>query len=182
MLRLFEDANGDGRYQASESVLPHIQAQLYHGGLERRPDGVLRASYLEPFGRYQVQILEQSIRDPYLRPATGYTFSFVADPGRTKNIDIPMQRVPLVRGSVRGLRRAPSRLKVHVLRGGLEAASAEVYRDGGFALRLEAGRYTVRLMDVISHERLYEDVLYVPPGEELVSVLFELGGAEGQEQ
>ena len=105
---------------------------------------------MQPYGAYQVQIVERSIRDPLLVPATGYTFSFIADPGRTKRIDIPLQRMPIVTGYVRGLEMAPSRLRLLVFEGDEQVETADLYRDGGFTLRLPRGRYELRLIDVLS--------------------------------
>ncbi len=150
LLRIFEDANGDGRKDKDERLLPYVKAQLYHAAWERLPDGVLRAAYLEPYAAYQVQILESSIRDPHLTPATGYTFSFIADPGRTKVIDVPMQRVPAIRGTIVNADRAPSRLRVRI--SGVQ--DIPVFRDGGFTVQLKPGIYTLSVEDVLTGEVL----------------------------
>ena len=149
VIRVFEDLSGDGHYQSNEPLRPEVQVQLYQAGLTRLPGGTLRASFLQPFTEYQVQILERSILDPLLVPATGYTFSFIADPGRTKRIDIPLQRMPVVAGYVRGMEIAPSRLRLLVSRGGEQVETADLYRDGGFTLRLPPGKYELRLVDVL---------------------------------
>ncbi len=164
LLRIFEDENGNGRLDGAERILPHVEAQLYHAGLVRTQEGTLRAAFLEPFTAYQVQILEASIRDPLLRPATGYTFSFVADPGRTKILDIPLVRLPQVTGTVGVMDRAPARLQVRVLQSGELVETAEVYRDGAFALRLAAGSYTLQLRDLVSKEVVEEASFVVPLG------------------
>lgn len=166
VIRIFEDLSGDGHYQPDEPLRPEVKVQLYQAGLTRQPDGTLRASFLQPFTEYQVQVLERSIRDPLLTPLAGYTFSFIADPGRTKRIDIPLQRMPVVTGYVRGMEIAPSRLRLLVSRGEEQVETADLYRDGGFTLRLPPGRYELSLVDVLG-ERSFASArqsVFVQPG------------------
>ena len=165
VLRIFEDEDGDGIYDANERIMPEVEAQLYHAGMRREKDGVLRASYLEPYAAYQVQIMERSIRDPNLIPQAGYAFSFIADPGRSKTMDIPLSRPLSVKGTIKGLRRAPSRVRIAVWQGGAEVRTADVYRDGGFFLRLTPGRYTLRLTDILNGDGLGVQPLVVVPGK-----------------
>ena len=170
LLRPFEDLSGNGRLDPGEPLLPEVDVQLFHATLQRTSSGALRALYLEPYAAYQVQIIEQSIRDPWLRPTTGYSFSFIADPGRTKVVDIPLQRVPLVRGLVRSFERPASRLRVRALMDGMPVATAEVYRDGGFALRLAQGTYVLRLEDAVEETLLLQQPLVVPAGTRVMDV------------
>ncbi len=156
-LRIFEDLNGNGKQDANEQILPHIDAQLYQSGWTRLKTGALYSAHLEPYQRYQVRILEASVRDPLLHPATGWTFSFTADPGRRKVIQVPMQPLVRVAGQVTALDRAPLRLRVLV--NGEE--HAEVYRDGGFALQARPGRHTLTIMDVLDQEVLAEKIIEV---------------------
>ncbi len=150
VIRVFEDLDGDGRYGPGEPLRPEVQVQLYQAGLERQGSGTLRAVFLQPYGRYQVEVIERSIRDPLLVPATGYTFSFIADPGRTRRIDIPLQRLPVVTGLVRGLAVSPARLRLLVFQGGEQVEAADLYLDGGFTLQLRPGRYRLLLVDVVT--------------------------------
>lgn len=156
-LRIFEDLNGNGKQDANEQILPHIDAQLYQSGWTRLKTGALYSAHLEPYQRYQVRILEASVRDPLLHPATGWTFSFTADPGRRKVIQVPMQQLVRVAGQVTALDRAPLRLRV--LLNGEE--HADVYRDGGFALQARPGRHTLTIMDVLDQEELAEKAIEV---------------------
>ena len=159
-LRIFEDLNGNGNQDANERILPHIDAQLYQSGWTRLKTGALYSAHLEPYQRYQVRILEASVRDPLLHPATGWTFSFTADPGRRKVIQVPMQQLVRVVGQVTALDRAPLRLKVLLN----SEEHAEVYRDGGFALQVRPGRYTLTIIDVLDQEIIAENPLRsVPP-------------------
>lgn len=173
VLRVFEDLDGDGRYRPGEPIRPEVEVQLYQAGLERRPGGTLRAGFLQPYGVYQVQIIERSIRDPLLTPATGYTFSFIADPGRTREIDIPLQRMPVVTGIVRGLEMAPSRLRLLVFKGDRQVETADLYRDGGFTLRLSPGPYELRLIDVVTGRSFPSggQSIFVAPGTQEPLVL-----------
>ena len=165
VLRIFEDEDGDGVFDANERIMPEVEAQIYHAGLRREKDGALSAAYLEPYAAYQVQIIERSIRDPNLSPQAGYSFSFIADPGRSKTIDIPLSRPLSIKGTIEGLRRAPSRVRVAVWQGGAQVRTADVYRDGGFFLRLTAGRYTLRLTDMLNGDVLGAQPLVVAPGK-----------------
>ena len=172
LLRLFEDRNGNGALDPGELLMPDVEVQLFHAPLRRTPSGALRAMYLQPYAAYQVRILEQSIRDPWLRPQTGYAFSFIADPGRTKVLDIPLQRVPLVRGRVHAFERPNARLRVRALARGALVATAPVYRDGGFALRLPPGRYVLQLDDGVDGTMLQQQPLSVPAGARILDVAF----------
>ncbi len=156
-LRIFEDINRNGLQDLAEPLLPHIDAQLYQGGWSRLRTGALYAAYLEPYRRYQVRILEASIRDPDLHPVTGFTFSFTADPGRRKLIHVPMQRRIPVSGVIIGLDRTSLRLKILV--NGTE--ETEIYRDGRFALHLRPGQYTLTVMDVLDQESLAQETIEV---------------------
>ena len=167
-LRIFEDLNSNGKQDGNERILPHIDAQLYQSGWTRLKTGALYSSHLEPYQRYQVRILEASVRDPLLNPASGWTFSFTADPGRRKIIRVPMQQLVRVVGQVTALDRAPLRLKV-LFNG---EGHAEVYRDGGFALQLRPGRYTLTVKDVLDQEVLAEKSIEV--GTALIHVTVDL--------
>ena len=151
-LRIFQDINGNGLQDPAEPILSHIDAELYQGGWTRLRTGALYAAYLEPYQRYQVRILEASIRDPALHPATGLEFSFTADPGRSKIIHVPMQRLIPVVGKITGLDRTPLRLKILLN----QSEVTDVYRDGGFALHLRPGHYTLTVVDILDQEPLAE--------------------------
>ena len=156
-LRIFEDINGNGLQDLTEPILSHIDAELYQGGWTRLQTGALYAAYLEPYQHYQVRILEASIRDPALHPATGLEFSFTADPGRSKIIHVPMQRLTPVMGEITGLDRTPLRLKIFLN----QTEASDVYRDGGFALHLRPGHYTLTVVDILDHEPLAEKMIEV---------------------
>ncbi len=169
ILRIYEDRNGNNQLDRGE-LLPEVEAQLFHATLRRTTQGTLRAHSLESFTAYQVQILASSIRDPMLHPLPGYTFSFLADPGQTKIIDIPLVRPAHIAGRVAIWDRAASRLEVKVLQDADDIASAPIYRDGGFSLRLSPGRYMLQLRDVVSGEILAVQELMVPPAVERMEV------------
>ncbi len=170
ILRIFEDLDGNGRPDAGEPLLPDVEAQIFHASLHRADNGVLHALYLEPYATYQVQLIEQSISDPWLRPATGYAFSFIADPGRTKLVDIPLQRIPLIRGRVQSVDRPAARLRIRAFLGDTPVGRADVFRDGGFALRLRHGSYVLVLEDAADDTVLLTRPLLVPAGMRVVDV------------
>ncbi len=161
VLRIFEDLNRNGRKDPAEPILPDVEVQVWHAPVSRRNDGTLIATFLQPNTAYQVQIIEHSIRDPWLRPAPGYSFSFMAEPGRVKELDIPLQRLPLIRGRIAPLARPPGRLQVVAMIGQEVVETSPVYRDGGFALRLQPGQYTLRVEDVVDMSILFEEPLEV---------------------
>lgn len=156
-LRIFEDRNGNGLQEDTEPILPHIEAELFQGGWTRLRTGALYAAHLEPYQRYQIRILEASIRDPSLHPATGPEFSFTADPGQRKILHVPMQRFVPVTGMVTGLDRTPLRLNILLD----QEKEAEVYRDGGFTLHLRPGRYTLTVVDILDQIPLAEKTIQV---------------------
>ena len=167
-LRIFEDVNANGKQDSGERILPHIDAQLYQSGWTRLKTGALYSAHLEPYQRYQVRILEASIRDPSLHPATGWDFSFTADPGRRKVIHVPMQQLVHVTGQITALDRAPLRLKVLLN----NEERTEVYRDGGFALQVRPGRYTLTIIDVMDQDVLAEKSVEI--GTEPIRVTIDL--------
>ena len=149
-LIIFKDLNSNGQQDSGEPLLTHFRAQLYNAHWSREADGTLYASHLEPFGIYQVRIIEASVHDPNLQPLYGYTFSFRADPGRTKRLYVPMQPKLQVPGRILDLDRAPSRLIVQTEDG----VQAPVYRDGGFTLVVSAGQHQIIVSDVLTKEVL----------------------------
>ena len=151
-LRIFEDRNGNGKQDSTEGILPHIEAQIHQTGWTRLRTGALYIAQLEPYQRYQVHLIEASIRDPLLYPATGLSFSFTADPGRKKIIHIPMQRLVPVTGKITGLDRTPLRLKIHQD----SIKTVDVYRDGGFSMYMRPGDYTLTVIDVLDEHTLAE--------------------------
>ncbi len=175
LLRVFEDHDGDGHRDPAEPLLPAVEVQVFHAPLRRMASGVLRAMHLEPYAAYQVRIIEQSVGDPWLRPATGHTFSFVADPGRAKVIDIPLQRTPLIRGRVLSADRPHARLIAQALQGGGIIMERPVYSDGGFAFRLQPGTYVLQLADATDEEVLLRQPLTVPVGQRIVDVQLTAG-------
>jgi len=156
-IQIFEDINGNGVRDTQEPILPHIEAQLYQGGWVRLKTGALYAPHLEPYQRYQIRILEASIHDPSLHPGTGFDFSFTADPGRRKLIQVPMQRFITIRGKVINLDRAPLRLRIFLN----QEKTSEVYRDGGFTFHVHPGTYTLTVMDVLDQNVLTEKIIEV---------------------
>ena len=156
-LIVFRDTNSNGHRDADEPILPNIRAQLYHAHWTRDKDGTLYAMHLDPFNTYQVRILEASVRDPRLQPATGYAFSFIADPGRTKRLLVPMQPLLQVAGRLVNPDRPPNRLRVRISSG----SEVPVYRDGGFTLLLQVGRYEISVADVLTQEILHTGPVHI---------------------
>ncbi len=158
-LRIFEDINGNAIEDPTEPIIPHIEAQIYQGSWTRLRSGSLYSSHLNPYQRYQVRLLEDSMRDPSLHPATGMDFSFTADPGRRKIITVAMQRLIPVTGKIRNIDRAPLRLQIRVN----QKTTSDIYQDGGFSLHLHPGEYTFAIVDILTDEILARKTVKVDP-------------------
>ena len=119
------------------------------------PSGGVRADYLVPSTRYQVVIDPRSIRGPALDLATGTAFSFVSDPGETKQIDIPVQRNTIVEGTVTDLPLSSLALAVAVFyQNDREITRAALSQQGRFTILLAPGSYRVELVDLLGTEDL----------------------------
>ena len=165
-LIIFSDTNSNGIADPDETLLPHIRVQMYHANWVRHADGTLHAGHLEPFKTYQVRILEGSVTDPRLQPATGYSFSFVADPGQTKRIYVPMQPLLQISGRIINPDRPSSRFLVRVADG----PGVSVYRDGGFTLMLKAGDHEVSVVDVLTDEVLAKQQVRVHAQSDIITI------------
>ena len=149
-VRMFLDADGDGRFDADETVLPAGPVRFRQPVRIESDGDLLRVHDLLPYHRYEAEIDPASVPDPALVPAFT-TFSFVADPNVYRSIDVPLQEAGELDGRV--LRRAAvgyegiAGLKVHVRREGEpESTILQTFSDGGFyAFGLAPGRYLVSL-------------------------------------
>jgi len=168
-VRVFEDIDGDGMLGNTESILPEVQVQVWQGGITRRRNNHLLVEGLAPYKEYQMAILESTIHDPLLLPSPGYTFSFIADPGHVKRVDIPLVRPRLVTGRITG-DTAFGRFYVRHVVDGEEKQRVNVYQDGGFSLLVTEAQSTLVLVDAVTEEEL----LSVPLMEDDYTVVLDL--------
>lgn len=175
-LRIFTDTNLNGLRDAGEGVRYDVEVSIRNQAARRRRNGVIRTRNLEPYAVYTVEIQAQTIQDPTLQPATGYVFSFTAEPGGLRTIDIPLQPLLMVTGQVIGWPGVQEVLEVNLSANG-EDRTLPVYRDGGFFTQLRPGLYEVRLVNRISGETVMIALREVTP--EAPSII--LTYARGQE-
>ena len=128
------DTNLDGVYNNNEQVLYGAAAGVSGKGAKQQVDGTLKASSLEAYQEYAVDINPTSIPDPGLVPATGWLFRFIADPGRNKIMDIPMQPQPLLQGYITGWDGAMEVLEVEVVTEGHPPMRLASYCDNTAAV------------------------------------------------
>ena len=157
VFRVFVDDNLNGKLDDTEQAMRAPRLDLHSHPLHRRTSGEFRAMNLSPNETYTVTLLAESITNPLLYPVTGYEFAFVAEAGRTRYIDIPLQLLPLVEGQVTGWTGAHELLSVVVSGMGIER-TLDVYRDGAFFTQIPAGIYDISVLDRITLEVLAHEV------------------------
>ncbi len=149
LLQAFLDTDRDGRKDADEAYLEDVDIQVAHAQVRQISPGMVRADLLVPHQYYQVTVDPRSLKNPRLALTPGERFSFVADPGQTKRIDIAVQEQTVLDGTLDELPPfAASRLVVLFLQEDTEIARAEVSQEGRFSARLAPGTYRVTLKDL----------------------------------
>ena len=151
VFRVFEDLDMDGRRSAEERTLYGVEMLVDAQPLRRNTDGTLYIHDLAEYETYTASIIPESIAEAAMVPATGYAFGFMAEPGVVRQIDIPMQPLPVVTGQV--LLDTPGAyafLEVVILQEGTEMERAPVFRDGGFIAQLIPGAYTFRAVSSLT--------------------------------
>ena len=155
LLNPFVDEDHNGIRDPGEALLTGLDINVVRARTRVTPSGGVRADYLVPSTRYQVVIDPRSIRGPALDLATGTAFSFVSDPGETKQIDIPVQRNTIVEGTVTDLPLSSLALAVAVFyQNDREITRAALSQQGRFTILLAPGSYRVELVDLLGTEDL----------------------------
>jgi len=172
VIRLFRDTNLNGVLDATEPLNLRHQLNVSHLTVHHRPNGEVVVPNLTPHDTYTVTLLSSSIPDPLLYPATGYRFAFVATPGKTRYIDIPLQRLPTLSGQLTGWSGSYTVLQVHAARISSPNELSEqpphildVYQDGVFLAQLPPGSYRITVINLLTDERVNESILDVGVGE-----------------
>ena len=97
---MFEDKNGDGVYDKGDIKVPGQFLRLdEQARFEVGKDSILRITQLQPYWVYTADIIQSKIPDPTLAPLH-YHFRFTADPGRFKQIEIPLYQTATLSGLV----------------------------------------------------------------------------------
>ncbi len=157
LLRAYVDLDRDGRKDENEPPLPQLDIDVVKARVEHAQDGGVRADFLVPSTQYQVVIDPRSIRGPDLDLPTGTTFSFMSDPGETKQIDIPVYKNTIIEGAVEDLPLSSPTLAVVIFyQGREEVVRAAVSQEGRFTALLAPGSYRVEVLDLLGQEGLDE--------------------------
>lgn len=150
-VRMFVDANGNGRYDKGEEVIRDGKATLRQAvSSETSNDGITRDWNMLPYTRYSADVDLSTIRNPLWIPEE-QSFSFVTDPNTYKEIDVPF----FVGGIVGGTILRESHGKLSAVAGlSLKISSADgklkktvpVFNDGSFYyMGLPPGEYEARV-------------------------------------
>lgn len=164
VIRLFVDTNLNGELDADEALSLRHRLNMPTAALSHRATGEVIAPNLDPYFVYSVSILPESIINPLLHPATGYRFSFVATPGRTRYIDVPLQPLPTVSGRLTDWVGSYTVLQVQLRRGEVMAQS-EVYQDGAFIAQVLPGDYQVTIINLLTGQSVSKTDMTVVIGE-----------------
>jgi len=166
-VRMFIDENANGTFDKGEEVIPAKAIRLdQSSNMLLGSDGMLRISQLQSYWTYRLTIDINALPDPNLSPLQT-KFSFVADPNRFKQIDIPLYRTGSIDGFVTREHKSGQvvlqpGLRLFLQRKGDEAPLPVIrtFSDGGFyAFGLLPGKYTL-LVD--SGQMAYMRVQMVP--------------------
>lgn len=150
---LFVDNSGSGTYEPDEGdeMLPYNAVRLDRSSRSSvGRDGRVRLTQLQSFYRYNLEVNRRAIPNPMLVPAYD-SFSFISDPNRYKDIEIPFYRTGVIEGHVfvlsNGEREGRGGLRLHLT--GKDNDFKETIRTfhgGGFyAMDIPPGRYTVEV-------------------------------------
>lgn len=155
VLQAFLDADRNGRKDRNEEYLDGIDILVDHAHVQRVGASSVRADMLVPHQYYQVKVDPRSLKHPRLVLATGDRFSFMADPGQAKRIDIPVEKRTILEGMLTELPHfSAARIIVHIFEVDSKVASYEVSQEGLFSGRLAPGSYRVELTDLLGRVEL----------------------------
>lgn len=153
-VRLFVDDNANSKWDKGEEIISakavklDQSANMYIGS-----DGMLRITQLQSYWTYRLTVDLMALPDVNLAPLQP-KFSFVADPNRYKQIDIPLYRTGTIEGYVYRQRATGAKLepqpglRLHLKREGddddIQREPLRTFADGGFyAFGLLPGNYTL---------------------------------------
>ena len=155
IFRFFEDLNRNGEKDGQESIVYGATLRGSNFGISRRFSGDLVTGDLSPNATYTATIEESSIDNPMLYPATGYRFGFVAQAGRTRILEIPLQPMIVMTGAIQGWDRANELLQIEMINDEDVSQTLDVYRDGGFFAQISRGTYVLIIRTLIDGKVLY---------------------------
>ena len=151
-VRLFIDANENGIYDAGEEVVPAKAVRLDRSAnILIGSDGILRITQLQSYWKYRLDIDIAALPNPNLAPKLK-SFSFVAEPNRFREIDIPLYQTGIIDGFIllekNGKEQGQGGLRLELMREG-ETEPVEIIRtfsDGSFySYGLLPGKYKLKV-------------------------------------
>lgn len=151
-VRLFVDSNENGAFDEGEEIVPAKAVRLDRSAnILIGSDGILRITQLQSYWKYRLDIDITALPNPNLAPKLK-SFSFVAEPNRFRQIDIPLYQTGIIEGTVFLLRNGEKvgqgGLRLELMREG-ETDPVEVIRtfsDGTFySYGLLPGKYKLRV-------------------------------------
>ncbi len=99
-MRMFVDANGNGKYDPGEQVIKDGEITLRQAvATETSKDGIIRQWNLLPYTQYTADVDLSSIRNPLWIPKQK-SFSFITDPNSYKRVDVPFFVGGIAEGTV----------------------------------------------------------------------------------
>ena len=146
--RMFQDENGNGKFDDGEKIVDDVDLKFTNNvSMERNDEGILMASELSPYHKYEVEINPLSGKDPFLQPKFD-RFALVTDPNQIKLVEIPFYFSQEVYGNVvahkNGAEIPLPGVKIHIK--GEEMEEEKIitsYNDGSiYYLGLLPGKYT----------------------------------------
>jgi hypothetical protein len=146
--RMYQDENGNGKFDDGEKIVDDVDLKFTNNvSMERNDEGILMASELSPYHKYEVEINPLSGKDPFLQPKF-QRFSLETDPNQIKLVEIPFYFSQEVYGSVVALKNGAEiplpGVKIHIKGEELEEEKIITsFNDGSiYFLGLLPGKYT----------------------------------------
>ncbi len=151
-VRLFVDANENGLYDQGEEIVPAKAVRLDRSAnILIGSDGILRITQLQSYWKYRLDVDIAALPNPNLAPKLK-SFSFVAEPNRLREIDIPLYQTGIIEGIIllekNGQQQGQGGLRLELFREG-ESEPVEIIRtfsDGSFySYGLLPGKYRLQI-------------------------------------
>ena len=136
-VRMFVDANGNGRYDKGEEIIRHGSITLRQAvSSETSSNGITREWNMLPYTQYSADVDLSTIRNPLLIPKWK-SFSFITDPNSYKRVDIPFYAGGIAQGNVlrdeKGVLSAIPGLSLEIASdSGSFKTTVPVFNDGSF--------------------------------------------------
>lgn len=151
-VRMFVDTNENGLFDEGEEVVPAKAVRLDRSAnILMGSDGILRITQLQSYWKYRLDVDIAALPNPNLAPKLK-SFSFVAEPNRFRQIDIPLYQTGIIDGFVllenNGEKQGQGGLRLELMRDG-DTEPVEIIRtfsDGSFySYGLLPGKYRLRV-------------------------------------